>query len=280
MASCYRHPNRETNVSCSNCGKSICPSCMTPTPVGMRCPDCAGDRTKVRTAATIRSASATNTATIALIAVNVIVFLASGRLGFGDSGGTVVYEKGLLFGPLVADGEYWRLVTSGFLHANLWHIGLNMYLLWILGGMLEPAIGVARFLGVYFVALLGGAFGALVVSPLSATVGASGAIFGLMGATAVVMHRRGINIFEAGIGGLILINLVLSFVIPGISVGGHLGGLLAGGLAMLAIHEADRLRQPVYGYVAAGVVGVAMVVGSILVADASQFVGGYTGINL
>jgi membrane associated rhomboid family serine protease len=183
-------------------------------------------------------------------------------------------------GLLVADGEYWRLVTSGFLHANLWHIGLNMYLLWILGGMLEPAIGKVRFLVVYFTALLGGAFGALVVSPLSPTVGASGAIFGLMGATAVVMHRRGINIFEAGIGGLILINLVLSFVIPGISVGGHLGGLVAGALAMLAIHEADRHRQPVYGYIAAGVVAAAMVVGSILVADASQFVGGYTGINL
>lgn len=278
MAACYRHPNRETNVSCSACGKPICPSCMTPTSVGMRCPDCAGERTQVRTAATIRSASSGNTATIALIVINAIVFLASGKFGFGSSsgGGTKVFVEGVLFGPSVADGEYWRLVTSGFLHANLWHIGLNMYLLWILGGMLEPAIGKVRFLVVYFTALLGGSFGALLLSPLSPTVGASGAIFGLMGATAVVMHRRGINIFEAGIGGLILINLVFSFFFPGISVGGHLGGLLAGALAMLAIHEADRLRRPVWGFVGAGLIAVIMVAASIVVADASLH-SGYTG---
>jgi len=277
MATCYRHPDRETNVSCSSCGRPICPSCMTPTPVGMRCPECAGEKTKVRTAATVRARAGTDSVvvTIAIIAVNVVAFLASGQLSFSGGGaGTRVYVDGLLFGPSVVAGEDWRLLTYGFLHAGLIHIALNMFLLWILGQMLEPAIGHVRFAVVYFVALFGGAFGALVFSADVPTVGASGAIFGLMGAVAVELNHRGRSIMEAGIGGLIVINLVFSFVGSNISVGGHIGGLIFGALAMFAFHQAERHRVPEWaGYALNLVLGAGAIAGAIWAANAQLFGG-------
>src|SRR5215203_5491410 len=134
MATCYRHPNRETGVSCSNCGRPICPDCMTPTPVGMRCPDCARQRTPVRTMANVR-AGGEPVVTYALIAINVIAFvaeLASGSAVAQRGGGSVI-NRGALFGPAIAeDHEYWRLITSGFLHAGLIHILFNMYFLYVL----------------------------------------------------------------------------------------------------------------------------------------------------
>jgi membrane associated rhomboid family serine protease len=161
---------------------------MTPTPVGMRCPECSGERTKVRT---LRSTSSEPIVTFVLIAINVIVFLAEGRFGVGSqSGGSTLYGKFALFGPAIADGDYWRIATSGFLHAGLLHIFFNMYLLYLLGQMLEPAIGSLRFALIYTVALFAGSLGALIVSPDAVTVGASGAVFGLMGAGAGEMRAR------------------------------------------------------------------------------------------
>ena len=144
METCYRHPDRETGVSCSSCGRPICPDCMTPTPVGMRCPECSKERTKVRT---ISSVGDEPVVTYVLIAINVLAFLGSaasgGNVGAGGTGGGAI-SNGALFGPSIAiDHEYWRLVTSGFLHAGLLHIGFNMYLLYLLGTQLEPAIGLA-----------------------------------------------------------------------------------------------------------------------------------------
>src|ERR1041385_527499 len=131
MATCYRHPSRETGVACSNCGRPICPECMTPTSVGMRCPECARQRTRVVRPRSMSSGA--TTATYVLIVINVAAFLAelvSGVSLLGNScGGSKVILHGALFGPKVADGEYWRLVTSGFLHFNLWHIAFNMYAL-------------------------------------------------------------------------------------------------------------------------------------------------------
>ncbi len=119
----------------------------------------------------------------------------------------------------VAHGQWWRIVTGGFLHENLLHIGFNMYLLYILGRMLEPALGRVRFGVIYGVSLLTGSLGALLVSPHSVTVGASGAVFGIMGAAAVEMRARKIPVMQSGIGGLILINLIISFTLSGISWG-------------------------------------------------------------
>src|SRR4051794_17754724 len=144
MATCYRHPNRETGVSCSSCGNPICPDCMTPTPVGMRCPDCSRDRTPVRT---LRSMQADPTATYVLIAVNVLLFIGSSAGGSsltGGPGGSVAADLAL-YGPAVSDGDYWRLITGGFMHAGLIHIAFNMYILYWLGTMLEPALGHVKF---------------------------------------------------------------------------------------------------------------------------------------
>jgi membrane associated rhomboid family serine protease len=239
---CYRHPNRETGVQCSNCGRAICPDCMTPTPVGMRCPECARVRTKVRT---LRSTTSEPVVTYALIAINVILYLAEGRLSIGSvSGGSTLYEKFALFGPAVANGDWWRIATGGFLHANLLHIFFNMYLLYLLGQMLEPAIGSIRFGLIYATALFAGSLGALIVTPNSVTVGASGAVFGLMGAAAVELRARGINPFETNIGSLILFNLLFSFVFSGISIGGHIGGLIGGAAAGFLFLQADERRIP------------------------------------
>src|SRR4051794_137251 len=228
MATCYRHPDRETGVSCSSCGRPICPDCMTPTPVGMRCPECARDRTKVRTARTLRTDPV---ATYALIAINVIVYVGSTAAGGGLGGrgrGDVIVQGGL-YGPAISQGhEYYRIVTSGFLHAGLLHLAFNMLFLYFLGSMLEPAIGRARFVALYLVSLLGGALGALIVTPDSLTVGASGACFGVLGGAIVVARDRGIPIWDSGLGATLLINLLFTFGISGISIGGHIGGLIAG----------------------------------------------------
>jgi membrane associated rhomboid family serine protease len=257
VETCYRHPNRETGVHCSNCGRPICPDCMTPTPVGMRCPECSRDRTKVRT---LRSTATEPIVTYVLIAVNVVLFLASGRFGVGNSaGGTTIYDKFALYGPAVANGDWWRIGTSGFLHAGLLHIGFNMYLLYLLGQMLEPAIGSVRFALVYVVALFAGSLGALILSPDAVTVGASGAVFGLMGAAAVELQARGINPFETNIGSLILFNLLFSFVLSGISIGGHIGGLIGGAIAGFVFLQADQRRIPRQAALAVAVVLAAVV---------------------
>jgi membrane associated rhomboid family serine protease len=237
---CYRHPSRETGVRCSNCGRPICPDCMTPTPVGMRCPECSRQKTKTRPLAATRSEPRV---TVFLIIACVIAFLGSGQFGVGSGGGTSLYRDGALFGPAVADGELWRLVTSGFLHAGLIHIGFNMYLLWILGQMLEPDLGSVRFAALYFTSLLFGAFGALLLEPNALTVGASGAVFGLMGAAAVELRSRGINPFKTDIGMLILLNLGISLIIPNISIGGHVGGLIGGALAAVVLNATRGSRR-------------------------------------
>src|SRR5436305_9094285 len=261
MATCYRHPSRETGVSCSNCGRPICPDCMTTTPVGMRCPECARQRTRVHK---LRSAATVPRVTYALIVINVAVFLAEG--GFSFAGGharTTVIQEGILSRANIAEGhEYWRLVTAGFLHENLIHIGFNMYLLYLLGMMLEPAIGSARFAAIYFTALLCGSFGALFATG-AASLGASGAVFGLMGAAAVELRARRLSIMESGIGGLILLNLILSFTLANISVGAHVGGLIGGALAAFTLRAADSRRVPLLGYLGCLAIAVGSVAGAL-----------------
>jgi membrane associated rhomboid family serine protease len=243
---CYRHPDRETGVSCSNCGRPICPDCMTPTPVGMRCPECAQQRTRVvRNPTGTPSGAAAFPATAALIAINVVVYLvaiASGPGGLSSPSPSMTYDYGL-YGPLVSEGgEWYRLITSGFLHASIFHIGFNMLLLFFLGRLLEPALGTPRFLVLYFASLLAGSFGALLIEPNSLSVGASGAIFGLAGATLVIARGRGMDALAAEIGFLIVFNLVYSFARPHISIGAHVGGLVGGIVCALVIVAGDRGR--------------------------------------
>ena len=240
---CYRHPDRETAVSCSSCGRPICPECMTPTPVGMRCPECSQQRTKVTRGVGEASLGSAAPATFVLIALNVAAFvaeIATGSGGFSISTtDRLPFDFGL-FGPWVAEGEWYRLITSGFLHGGLIHIGFNMFALYFLGRILEPAIGTPRFVAVYFVSLLGGSFGALLLDPNALTLGASGAVFGIFAATFVIARRRGLDAFASSIGVIILLNLVISISVPNISLGGHLGGLIAGGACALVIAAGEQ----------------------------------------
>jgi membrane associated rhomboid family serine protease len=283
MASyCYRHTNRETGVSCSNCGRPICPECMTPTSVGMRCPECARQKTQIRrmpTGTSLLGVGAERwSATNILIAINVVAFVAellSGvTLGGSDSGW--VYDHGALYGPLIAGHgyhDYWRLLTSGFLHEGLIHIGLNMLSLWFVGRSLEPAIGKVNFLAIYFVALLAGSFGALAFQPMIPTIGASGAIFGVFGVLIVIAYRRGISIWQTGLAPILLVNLLFDLTQSGISIGGHIGGLIAGVICGFAFTDfAERRGKPAWAY------GVYLLVACVAVFGAVAVAGG-TGLT-
>ena len=264
METCYRHPSRETGVACSSCGRPICPDCMTTTSVGMRCPECAGQKTKVKTMGSVTYPQLT----YILIGINVAVGLGSLLSGGGGllAGSTSLTDDGAVSRFYVDNGEYWRLVTSGFLHYGVIHLALNMFMLYLLGSDLEPSLGRLRFGIVYFVSLLGGSFGALLLDANALTAGASGAVFGLMGSAFVLMRKRGINPFESGLGLLLVLNIVVSFR-PGISLGGHIGGLVAGALATLVILELRERRgvPAALPMVAAAAIGVASVVASIAV---------------
>jgi membrane associated rhomboid family serine protease len=241
---------------------------MTPTPVGMRCPECARQRTRVTRGTGGGGLAATAPATFVLIGLNAIAFLAevaSGSGGLSSSTGSVVNDFALQ-GNAVADGEWYRLVTSGFLHVNLIHVGFNMLMLWWFGGPLEALLGRGRFLVVYFLSLVAGSAGALLLSPDVFTVGASGAVFGILGA-GFILERRGIAVFGGAALGVIVLNLALSLFLSNISLGGHLGGLAGGMLAVLALMHFSR-GHPAYSRIdAVTVLGLAAILaGSLLVA--------------
>ena len=261
---CYRHPDRETGVSCSECGRGICPDCMRFAPVGIRCPDHAGSQKVVRgiprkTPAQMIRSGGQGAVTPVLIGINVAVYLLTLAAGASINGvGGRVYQEGVLFGPLVAEGEWWRLLTSTFMHYGPFHLLMNMYSLYLLGGALESALGRIRYVALYLVSGLAGSAGALLLSPNSLTLGASGAIFGVIGAI-FVLERQGITVFPGSVVGLLVANLAFTFLFAKfISVGGHLGGLAGGMLAALALSRFGR-GHAAYGK--PGVIGLAGLVG-------------------
>jgi membrane associated rhomboid family serine protease len=215
---------------------------MTPTPVGMRCPECARHRTRVTRGS---AAFAPHfPATLVLIAINVIAYaieIARGPGGLSNPSAHVVIDWGL-YGPFVKEGDWYRLVTSGFLHANLGHIFFNMLALFFLGRLLESGIGTTRFVFVYIASLLAGSFGALLLSPESLTYGASGAVFGLFGAALVIARGRGLDALARTIGIILVLNLAFTLGVPHISLGAHLGGLAGGLLCSLVIVAGERGR--------------------------------------
>jgi len=212
--------------------------------------------------------------TVGIIIVCAVAFLASGSIGFASSSSARLIQEFAVWGPGIdVLNQYYRLVTGAFLHVNLLHIGFNMYLLWILGQMLEPRLGSGRFAALYFTALLWGSFGALAVTPDAHTVGASGAVFGLMGAAAVEQRAQGINPFKTDIGLLIIFNLGLSFLLAGISIGGHIGGLIGGGLVGMAFGYADSRRSRGLGYAACAVLSAIAVAGAIAVSGGNGISG-------
>ena len=281
---CYRHPDRETGLSCSECDRPICADCANFGPVGVRCPDHASVRPRspaarikppqVRRAPGIALSTGSAPVTYTLIALNVVIYLIGASQGGSLSqAGTSIYRQGslynhmVLYGPFVPHNGWYRLVTAMFLHESLLHIGFNMYALFVIGRVVEQYLGTARYLGLYFVSGLAGSAVALLQAPTTPVLGASGAIFGILGAMLILEWQlTGSLRGQAAV--LIVINLVLSFVIPGISWGGHVGGLIGGILVMLAYsHWANRGRAQ-YGQLGlGGVIGlVAVAAGSVAIA--------------
>jgi membrane associated rhomboid family serine protease len=240
-------------------------------PVGIRCPDHAGRaQGAARVGTTVRRASYEGTGALvtkALVAINVGIYLLELGMGGNINGtGNRIYEKGVLYGPLVADGEWWRLFTAMFLHYGPLHLGLNMLALWWFGSAVERVLGRGRYLLLYIVSGLAGSAGALIANPNALTVGASGAIFGILGA-AFVLERQRTYVLGGGAGALIVLNIIFSFAVPGISIGGHLGGLAGGAIGTLALSRFGR-GHAIYGRPGlAGVVGL-MAVGAISLAVA------------
>jgi membrane associated rhomboid family serine protease len=240
---------------------------MTPAPVGQRCPEHSGRPQGVARMSTgVRRASFEGTGAIvtkALIAINVLVYLAELAQGAGinaDSGS--IFENGVLYGPFVADGDWWRLITAAFLHYGPLHLAFNMLALWWFGAAVEETIGRGRYLALYLVSGLAGSAGALLLDPTTPTVGASGAIFGVLGA-AFVLERQRTYVLGGGALTVIALNLVFTFTISSISIGGHLGGLAGGALGMLALSRFGR------GHVVYGRAGLAGIAGLVAIAAVS-----------
>jgi membrane associated rhomboid family serine protease len=210
---------------------------MNQASVGYHCPECvAGHGQTVHTAQSVMRGS--TQVTRALIGANVAAFVA--QIVTGER----FTDWGVLFGPLVEDGEVWRILSSGFLHANLLHIGFNMYALWIFGPTLERGLGAFRFGLVYLAGLLGGSLAVLAFNFDQATLGASAAVLGLAGGIAGVLITRGVNIFRTALGSIFLINLALPLLVPRISFWGHLGGIAGGFVAgVILTWLPERARQ-------------------------------------
>lgn len=242
---CYRHPERETFVHCTRCGRPICPDCMTAAPVGHHCPACVAEaRRDTRGVRTLRRP---RSATVVLLAVNVAVFALGLALGAGGDPGALLVRMGAMVPILVAQGEYWRLVAAVFLHVNVIHLALNSLGLYIFGSLIENVLGTARFLAIYLVCgLCASALSFALSGPGTVSVGASGAIFGLLGAwLAYNLRRRSLSMARANIQGavvLIAINLVFGLSVPGIDNVAHLGGLGAGIVAGFAAEGVGHRR--------------------------------------
>ena len=242
---CYRHPDRETGRRCTRCGKPACSDCLIQATVGSHCVDCAkAARPDLKTRVKYANAKQPTLVTSVIIAINVAVFMYTsvtdsgtlgGGLGSNRQASSEQVDLALSRQALQVTHEWYRIVTSGFLHFGILHIALNMYLLYLLGQLLERSLGRSKFALLYMASLLGGSAG-VVISNSGLAGGASGAVFGLMAAAAVSMHRQGINIMQTGIGRTLMLNLVLTFVLSSyISVGGHVGGIVAGSICSLAM---------------------------------------------
>jgi membrane associated rhomboid family serine protease len=274
---CKRHPDVQTMLRCVRCGDPICPDCMRPAAVGYQCPDCArGARQEIhQPGRNIGASAAGATVTKALLFVLVIVYgveIAASGAGSIVAGPSVpvLIRLGAIVPALIADGEYWRLFTGMFLHASLLHIALNGYALYIVGSVVEAELGRWRFLAIYLVT---GLFGSAAVYMFSGifepTIGASGAIFGLFGVFAAYNYRRRNNAFYAArmrsMLTVIVINLLFTFFVPGISKAGHIGGLVCGLLLGLAIDGIGRRTSRAVAFWAAIAVALALAVAIVVI---------------
>ncbi|MFD5718323.1 MULTISPECIES: rhomboid family intramembrane serine protease [Streptomyces] len=260
LPTCYRHPDRETGVRCTRCERPICPECMVSASVGFQCPDCirggsgtghAPTATQPRTIAGGTVARDPRLVTKVLIGLNVALFAVQLAVGDAFTERFTLFGRAFLNGEIqgVAEGQWYRMLTSMFLHepSNFMHIVFNMLSLWWLGGPLEAALGRARYLALYFISgLAGSALCYLLAAPNQPSLGASGAIFGLFGATAVLMRR--LNYDMRPVIALLVINLIFTFGWSGIAWQAHIGGLVAGVVVGYAMVHAPRERRNLVQY--------------------------------
>ena len=253
---CYRHPDRIASSGCQRCDRPICSEDMKQASVGFHCPECvkaAGQRVY-----TPQNLQFQPLVTQAIIAVNILAYLAQQSV-------PGLTTDGLLFGPIIAEGEFWRLLTSGFLHGSLFHIGFNMYLLWMIGPELEKAFGKVKFLLLYFGALFAGAAAVTFFNWDAPTLGASGAVLGLAGAMAAVYQIRGFSFRQSPVYGLVVLNLALPILTAFVNIGfgrisfwGHFGGMVGGAaIAAVLIYLPERGIIPKNMAVAAAAAAVA-----------------------
>ena len=244
---CYRHPTKASGVQCQRCDRFICSQCMHQASVGVHCPECTSqNKQKVYTRTNLPGTR--GLVTQAIIGINVAVFLLQFVLfdaTITDDGRTA-FELGI-YGPNIGQAnEWWRIITSGFGHFGIMHLGMNMYSLYILGPIIERKLGPTRFALAYTASLVGGSLGALVLDPLAFTMGASGAIFGLLGLLVMMFRSQGISIAKSGLGPVLLLNLFIS--LSGfVSLGGHAGGFIVGiGLGVMYF-GANAQSAPLFG---------------------------------
>jgi len=267
MATCFHHQDRETGRACTRCGRPACPDCLIQAPVGSQCFECVrAGRPKgvVRIRQTMTRQPLI--ATYSIIAINVGAYLYLSIRDHSLDGNGFTSARWALYGPAVSNGDYWRLASYSVVHYGLLHIALNMFILYLVGRVFEPATGPIRFATIYAVSVLGGAAGALIFSPHDITGGASGGVFGMLAAATLVMSRRGIPFWNTGFGPLIVLNLALNLFEPHISIGGHIGGLIAGGLVAELMIRARKVEMPALGYV--GALAVALLAVAIAYAAA------------
>lgn len=268
LPACARHPNRPTGLRCSRCDRPACPECLRPASVGQHCVDCVAEgRRTTRRPVTISGADANRQPFVVwtLVAANVAVFVVTvvQAQSLANLAPSSLYDDWVLTPVYARDGQWWQLVTAGFVHVNPIHILMNMVALYIIGRDLERVLGPLRFAAVYLLGVLGGDIAVFVFGqPDSPVAGASTGVFALMGGLLVVVYRLKLN--PGQVIGLIVVNLVISVVIPGISLLGHVGGLVTGiaVTAGLIYAPADRRTMWQVGSVVAAVVvlvGLALV---------------------
>jgi len=256
LPSCVRHPDKPTGLRCVRCDRPACPDCLREASVGYQCVDCVAEGSKtVRPARTtagaqVRRSGRRLVVVPALIGLNVLVFAVTAYQAHSitENQNSSLFLDWSLFPSLVAGGDYWRLITAGFLHFGNYggygpiHLIFNMFALYVLGRDLEMALGRSRFLSVYALALFGGSVAVMLFGDgFTMVAGASGAIYGLFGGIAVVVFRAKLNPTPVLV--LLGINIFLSVARPGISLLGHLGGRAVGGLATAALVYAPRTKN-------------------------------------
>ena len=270
VTTCYRHPDRETGRRCTRCGKPACAECLRQAAVGSHCVDCVREGKPAPTQQVSRMLRGQQlVATKAIIAINVVAFFVIAVIDNNVNGAGATSRDLALHAPSIANGEWYRVFTSSVVHYGALHLFFNMLVLYMVGKVLEPGAGPVRFALIYIVSVIGGAVGALALSHgvNQFTGGASGGVFGVAAAATLVLWRQGVRFWDTGFGPLLAVNLFLNVTIMSdVSIGGHIGGLIAGALAAAVMMQARKIQKPKLGLAGAAGLGVGLFVTSLALA--------------